>query len=58
MLVWDDARAFAMANISRTLMVNARDVSLTRVMTSLVTDGRIRLITCGRIMRKKVWLRL
>ena len=37
-----------------TLMVNAREVSLTSVITSLVTDGRIRLITCGSMMRKKV----
>ena len=41
MLVWDAARALAMENISATLRVKAREVSLTRVMTSLVTDGRI-----------------
>ncbi len=42
-----------MENISITLRVNARGVSFTRVMTSLVTDGRICLITWGRIILKR-----
>ena len=54
MLLWDAASILAMENISITLRVNAREVSFTRVMTSLVTDGRIRLITWGRIILKKV----
>ena len=58
MLVWDAARALAMENISATLRVKAREVSLTRVMTSLVTDGRIRLMTWGSMILKKVWNRL
>ena len=44
----------AMENISATLSVKARDVSFTSVITSLVTEGRIRFITCGRIILKKV----
>ena len=48
------ASALAIENISATLNVNARDVSFTSVMTSFVTDGRIRLITCGRMILKKV----
>ena len=54
MLLWDAASILAMENISITLRVNASEVSFTRVMTSLVTDGRIRLITWGRIILKKV----
>ena len=57
-MVWDAARALAMENISATLRVKAREVSLTRVMTSLVTDGRIRLMTWGSMILKKVWNRL
>ena len=45
----------AMENISATLSVKARDVSFTSVITSFVTEGRIRFITCGRIILKKVW---
>ena len=54
MVVWAAAMALAMENISITLRVKAREVSFTRVIISLVTEGRIRLITCGRMMRKKV----
>ena len=50
MLTWEEASAFAVVNISITLNVNAREVSFTSVITSLVTEGRMRLITCGRIM--------
>ena len=53
MLTWEEARALATVNISITLIVKARDVSFTRVITSLVMDGRIRFTTCGKIMRKK-----
>ena len=35
--------------------VKAIEVSFTRVTTSLVTLGMIRLITWGRMIRMKVW---
>ena len=35
-------------------ITNAKEVSLTSVIVSLVTGGKIRLITCGRIILKKV----
>ena len=57
-MVWEAASAFAMENISATLNVNAREVSFTSVITSLVTEGRILLITCGRMILKNVWIRL
>ena len=37
MLTWEEASAFAVVNISITLKVNAREVSFTSVITSLVT---------------------
>ena len=42
-----------MENISATLRVKAREVSLTRVMTSLVIDGRIRLMTWGSMILRR-----
>ena len=48
------AICLAMVNISRTERENAREVSFTRVIASLVSGGRIRLNTCGKIIRKKV----
>ena len=54
-MVWEAARPLAIENISATLRVNARDVSFTSVITSLVTEGRIRLMTWGRMILKKVW---
>ena len=44
-----------MVNISWYATVNAMEVSFTRVTISLVTEGRIRLITWGRIIRMKHW---
>ena len=41
-----------------TLMVNAREVSLTREITSFVTGGSTRFSICGKMMRKKVWFLL
>ena len=54
MLVCELANAFAVVNISATLIVKASEVSLTSVITSLVTDGRILLMTCGKIITKNV----
>ena len=54
MLVVEEASALAMVNISDTAITIAREVSFTSVITSLVTEGSILLITCGRIMRKNV----
>ena len=48
------AICFAIVNISATASTNAREVSLTSVITSFVTDGRILLITWGKMMQKKV----
>ena len=45
--------AFAVVNISITEMEKAREVSLTRVITSLVMEGRMFFHTCGKRMRKK-----
>lgn len=49
------AICFAIVNISETATTNASDVSFTSVITSFVTDGRILLITCGRMILKNVW---
>ena len=48
------AICFAIVNISATASTNAREVSLTSVITSFVTDGSILLITWGKMMQKKV----
>ena len=56
--VWDAAICFAMANISLYARAKARDVSLTRVMISLVTEGMMVFMTCGRMILKKVWVLL
>ena len=37
-------------------MVLAREVSFTRVMTSLDMGGRMRLTICSRVTLKKIWL--
>ena len=58
MVVWAAAMALAVENISITLRVNARDVSFTRVITSLVTEGSTRFTTWGRMIRKNVCLLL
>ena len=46
--------AFATVNISVTAMEKASDVSLISVITSFVIEGMIRLMTCGRIIFKKI----
>jgi hypothetical protein len=46
--------AAATVNISAMEMVNAMEVSLTSVMVSLVTGGRTRFSTCGRMIFTKV----
>ena len=48
------AICLAIVNISAYASENAREVSFTSVMTSLVTEGRIRLTTCGKMILKNV----
>ena len=50
--------SLAIMMISLLEITLAREVSLTRVMTSLPMGGRIRLTTWSRVTRKKIWARV
>ena len=55
---WELAMDLPRVNISMQPRVKAREVSFTRVMTSLVTEGSTRFTTWGSTMRRKVCGRL
>ena len=50
--------SFAIMMMSLLAMTFASEVSLTRVMISLPIGGRIRLMTCSSVTRKKIWVRV
>lgn len=53
-VVWALAICFATVNISKMEREKAKEVSLTSVISSFVKGGMTRLITCGRMIFRKV----